>query len=269
MKFIKNKKFKIAAFLLVMFALALFFVQGGEKPSEYLSKAVEHEKTLYSQSEKTKSKQEKVAEEEIADESESEDFNLSVDESTDSPYDNNSGFWVDDKGEYEADDEKYYPYEGSTSDSLPSENASDNNSSQSMPENTEIDGNYCYLSVRCDALLNNMSRLDKAKHSFVPSDGVIYSKRTVKFDDGESVFDVLQREMRENKIHLEFVNTPVYNSVYVEGIANLYEFDCGSGSGWIYRVNGNVPGYGCSNYKLNVGDVVEFLYTCNLGKDIE
>ena len=62
--------------------------------------------------------------------------------------------------------------------------------------------------------------------------------------------------------------TPIYNSAYIEGIHNLYEFDCGNLSGWMYRVNGWYPNYGCSRYQLENGDVVEWRFTCDLGKDI-
>ena len=62
--------------------------------------------------------------------------------------------------------------------------------------------------------------------------------------------------------------TPIYNSAYIEGIHNLYEFDCGSLSGWMYRVNGWYPNYGCSRYQLEPGDVVEWRYTCDLGQDV-
>ena len=67
---------------------------------------------------------------------------------------------------------------------------------------------------------------------------------------------------------MEFVNTPIYGSVYVEGIGNLYEFDAGELSGWMYRVNGEFPNFGCSKYILKNGDKVEFVYTCDLGKDV-
>ena len=60
-----------------------------------------------------------------------------------------------------------------------------------------------------------------------------------------------------------------YNSAYIEGIHNLYEFDCGQLSGWIYKVNGWSPNYGCSRYDLADGDVIEWQYTCNLGIDID
>ncbi len=86
--------------------------------------------------------------------------------------------------------------------------------------------------------------------------------------DGESVFDVLEKVTKQNSIHMEFSKTPAYNSVYVEGINNLYEFDCGDLSGWEYKVNGEFPSYGISLYKLRTGDVVELLYTCDLGRDI-
>ena len=133
---------------------------------------------------------------------------------------------------------------------------------------SEDDVMICSLYVRCDTLFNNIEKLDKSKISIIPGDGIIYKNSRVNISDGDSVFDILLREMKENKIHLEFTKTPVYNSAYIEGIGNIYEFDCGELSGWIYRVNGKVPSYGCSNYKVNAGDVVEFLYSCNLGADI-
>lgn len=126
----------------------------------------------------------------------------------------------------------------------------------------------CTLAVRCDTILDNMSWLDKEKWELVPSDGVIFKEQTVEFYDGESVFDLLQREMKNSKIHMEFENTPMYNSAYIEGIGNLYEFECGELSGWMYKVNDWFPNYGCSRYQLKQGDKVEWVYTCNLGIDV-
>lgn len=126
----------------------------------------------------------------------------------------------------------------------------------------------CTLSVRCDTILGNMDWLDPEKVELVPEDGVIFPDTEVTFYEGESVFNVLQREMKKAKIHMEFEDTPMYNSAYIEGINNLYEFDCGELSGWMYRVDGWFPNYGCSRYQLQDGDVVEWLYTCDLGADI-
>ena len=126
----------------------------------------------------------------------------------------------------------------------------------------------CTLSVRCDTILGNMNKLDSEKLDIVPKDGVIFAEKTVTFYEGESVFNVFMREMKQNRIHLEFENTPIYGSAYIEGIANLYEFDCGELSGWMYKVNGWYPNYGCSRYQLKDGDRIEWVYTCDLGKDV-
>jgi len=126
----------------------------------------------------------------------------------------------------------------------------------------------CTLTVRCDTILNNMGRLNKEKAELVPGDGVIFPTTAVTFYEGESVFNVTQREMRRAGIHMSFRSTPIYNSAYIEVINNLCEFDCGELSGWMYKVNDWFPNYGCSRYQLQPGDAVEWLYSCDLGQDI-
>lgn len=139
------------------------------------------------------------------------------------------------------------------------------------PENQEINNKKkytCTFSIECSTILNNLSDLDPDKRHLVPSDGVILPPTKVTFYEGESVYDVLQRVCKENNIHMESSWTPVYNSAYIEGINNLYEFDCGELSGWMYRVNGWYPNYGCSRYQLADGEKVEWRYTCDLGNDV-
>lgn len=126
----------------------------------------------------------------------------------------------------------------------------------------------CKISVRCDTILNNMAYLNPDKIGLVPSDGVILAERTVSFKQGESAFDVTLRELQKSKVHFEFSKTPAYNSVYVEGINNLYEFDCGELSGWMYRVNGEFFSFGCSQYTVHDGDKIEWLYSCDMGADL-
>lgn len=67
---------------------------------------------------------------------------------------------------------------------------------------------------------------------------------------------------------MEYRDTPIYNSAYIEGIHNLYEFDCGELSGWMYSVDGWFPNYGCSRYQLKDGEVIKWVYTCDLGYDV-
>lgn len=147
---------------------------------------------------------------------------------------------------------------------------------EGMPEPVEPGGEkvdkktalHCTFSIECSTILDNMDKLTEGKEELVPSDGVVLAAKEVEFYEGESVFDVLLRETRANKIHMEFVAAPIYNSKYIEDINNLYEFDCGPLSGWHYRVNGWYPNYGCSRYMLSDGDVVEWRYTCDLSRDI-
>lgn len=138
------------------------------------------------------------------------------------------------------------------------------------PQEQEIIDNTlkCTFSISCATVLDNMDILDKSKKEIIPDDGWILKPVTVTFNEGESVFDVLKQVCRDNKIQLEFSFTPIYNSAYIEGINNLYEFDCGSLSGWMYEVNDWFPNYGCSRYEVKNGDVIEWQYTCDLGGDI-
>ncbi len=148
------------------------------------------------------------------------------------------------------------PTEGPTQpDPVPPENQ--------VVTNTEV---KCTLTIRCDKLVGNPD-LDPDKVELVPSDGVMFTAETV-FYEGESVFNVLQRTLKQNKQHLEFEQTPLYNSAYIEGICNLYAYDAGALSGWMYSVNGVFPNYGCSQYLVQAGDSIEWHYTCDLGADL-
>lgn len=121
----------------------------------------------------------------------------------------------------------------------------------------------CSLSIRCDDVINNLELLDENKRSIIPEDGIILSLSSINFNEGESVFDLLIRELKKAHIHFEFEKTPMYNSAYIKGIGNLCEFDCGDCSGWLYKVNGVVPMCGCSQYEIKSNDEIEFVYTCN------
>jgi hypothetical protein len=127
---------------------------------------------------------------------------------------------------------------------------------------------HCTISIACAMILNNMDKCDPDKRELVPEDGWLLEPTEVVFYGGESVFNVLQRTCRQKKIHFEFSNTPIYNSAYIEGIGNLYERDVGELSGWMYSVNDWFPNYGCARYALKDGDVIQWVYTCDLGADV-
>ena len=126
----------------------------------------------------------------------------------------------------------------------------------------------CTLEIRCDTLLTQLDKVPAEKVNLVPEDGIMLAATEVEFTGGESVFDVFRKVLREEKIHFEYVDASAYDSVYIEGIGNIYEFDCGPQSGWMFSVNDVYPGLGCSAYTLADGDVIVFSYTCDLGADL-
>ena len=135
---------------------------------------------------------------------------------------------------------------------------------------TDETGEYtCTITIRCDTVLSNKGKLNEAKVPYIPADGVILAQVTAAFTPGQTVFDVLQRVCEKGDIQLEYSWTPIYDSYYVEGINHLYEFDCGPESGWMYKVNGVYPNYGCSSYEVKAGDEIVWCYTCQgLGTDV-
>lgn len=129
------------------------------------------------------------------------------------------------------------------------------------------------IAIRVDTLLKNWDLLDPSLQSekYVPNNGVILKTTTYELlSENDTVWDVLQRATKEHKIQMEYqgANENIYNSVYVEGINHLYEFSAGPLSGWMYKVNGVYPNYGCSQYTLKDGDVIEWHYTVDLGRDL-
>ena len=97
-----------------------------------------------------------------------------------------------------------------------------------------------------------------------PQGKTYFEKQAITFEKGETAFSVLGKAGLSYRPNW---NTK-YEGVYVEAIEDLGEFDRGSMSGWMYRVNGYFPPYSSSLYTLKEGDYVEWLYTRDLGRDI-
>ena len=135
-------------------------------------------------------------------------------------------------------------------------------------EQTTVDNTLtCTLSITCQTALQS-GELDEEIRGILPSDGMLLAPSKIEFTEGESAYDLLLRTCKEKKIHLDATFTPIYNSCYIKGIGNLYEFDCGENSGWMYKVNDWFPNYGMSRYVLKSGDTVSLIYTCDGGFDI-
>lgn len=125
------------------------------------------------------------------------------------------------------------------------------------------------VSISASALLKNREKLKKEKQAFLPKDGWILVPTQVVLKENDSVYDILVRTTKQVGIQMEASWTPMYDAYYVEGINQLYEFDAGNLSGWMYQVNGWVPNYGASKYRdLQAGDQIDWLYTIELGTDL-
>lgn len=140
--------------------------------------------------------------------------------------------------------------------------------SSESSESTEPETHTCTISIECSAILDNWDDLKDTKAEFVPSDGWILYPSEISFEPGDTVFDVLKDACSQAGIQMSSRYTPLYGSYYIEGINQLYEFDCGSNSGWMYSVNGWFPNYGASSYTVEDGDQIEWRYTCDLGSDV-
>lgn len=136
-----------------------------------------------------------------------------------------------------------------------------------QPEEPEQTGDTVTLTIRCDTAVNNGMHLESKWAGIVPASGCILDTTTFTIEDGDTVFDVLCQARDKYKLHMQY--TGGGSGIYVQGINNLYEFDGGRWSGWMYCVNDWYPNYGCGVYYLQPGDVIEWNYTCDLGCDLE
>lgn len=90
--------------------------------------------------------------------------------------------------------------------------------------------------------------------------GVMLSTYSVTLENGATAYDALSKACSENGISINQKST-MYGT-YIAGINGINEKDYGSGSGWLYSVNGTYPQKACSSYTLSSGDRIAFRYTC-------
>lgn len=135
-------------------------------------------------------------------------------------------------------------FDNSSSTSNSTSTTSSNNNTTEITEETKI---YCTYTIECSSILDYTDVLQSNYQ--VPSNGIIYSQ-TVEIEDDDTVMSILKRTGVSTDISLG----------YVKGIDGLYEFDCGSESGWTYSVNGTKPNVGASKYSVSDGDVIKWTY---------
>lgn len=126
------------------------------------------------------------------------------------------------------------------------------------------DSKTVFISIRCD------TAAQKSNQDYIPKNGVILEKTEYVLRDHDTVFDLLIRATKHNRIQLDYTGTDTgkIRTSYVKGIHYLYEYEFGDLSGWMYKVNGQFPNEDCASYVLSDKDVIEWVYSCDLGKDV-
>jgi len=95
--------------------------------------------------------------------------------------------------------------------------------------------------------------------------GEIILEVWVEYQENLSVAELSEKICRAKEI--PFVTSGIGAMRYVKGINNLFEFDEGPESGWIYAVNGKIMGMSSGSYIIQAGDNLIWRYTLDLGKD--
>ncbi len=120
---------------------------------------------------------------------------------------------------------------------------------------------YCTVTIECKSVLDNMSSLKSGHSEYVPENGYILQNYKCPCQPDLTAYDLLKQSCDENGIKLTASKSGY--GIYVKGINNLDEFDCGNESGWLYYVNGKKPPVSCDKYTVSSGDEIVFSYTCD------
>ncbi len=122
------------------------------------------------------------------------------------------------------------------------------------------------ITICCQTILDKTDSKGIATKdkSYIPLDGYILKNAEVSIPEGGNAFDQIIAASKLYKLPIESNSKTKYLSI----INYLGEFTYGDLSGWMFRVNGEWSGVGCGDVKLSEGDLVEWIYTCELGADI-
>lgn len=122
----------------------------------------------------------------------------------------------------------------------------------------------CSITIECKSILDNMDDLKKGHESYVPKNGIMLDNYKATLKSKSTVYDLLKKACNDKGITYTAKDT-MY-SVYIVGINNIDEKDCGKDSGWMYSVNGSFPNVSVDSKRLKDGDKVVFTYTCSYKK---
>ena len=144
-------------------------------------------------------------------------------------------------------------------------NNSGNGNSGNNSQNTRPAGRIisCTIEIRCDNATARKDTVNPSIASRIPDDGTILEVTTYTGNEGFTVYDVLAAVTAAHNPVIPIVANA--DRSYVSSINNLSEKNVGPTSGWTYRVNGVLPMMAANQYKVKDGDVIKWIYVCQMG----
>lgn len=137
---------------------------------------------------------------------------------------------------------------------------SGNNSQNTRPAGRIIS---CTIEIRCDNATARKDTVNPSIASRIPDDGTILEVTTYTGNEGFTVYNVLAAVTAAHNPVIPIVANA--DRSYVSSINNLSEKNVGPTSGWTYRVNGVLPMMAANQYKVKDGDVIKWIYVCQMG----
>ncbi len=138
----------------------------------------------------------------------------------------------------------------------------ENTEEESEEEQNDEQESRCSISISCKTALSS-SQLSDTLAAALPKDGFLAKQTYYEINEDTTVYDILLSAAEDNGLEI------TGDSSYIRSIGGIGEFDCGPLSGWMYCVNGKFPMVSVGGYTPERGDEIEFLYTCDLGKDLQ
>lgn len=89
--------------------------------------------------------------------------------------------------------------------------------------------------------------------------GTIVAPTKVSFNDGDTIYDIILSTAKKHGIVIDSRGSGA--TAYIEGIDNIYEFDYGPKSGWVFEQNGVSLTKSIGVTKIKDGDRIECIYT--------
>lgn len=89
--------------------------------------------------------------------------------------------------------------------------------------------------------------------------GTILGASSVSIKTGDTIYDCIIQAAKKHNIVVDAKGSG--SATYIEGIDNIYEFDYGAKSGWIFKLNGASITRSVGVIKVKDGDRIECSYT--------